>query len=137
MFLRFYTWLRDGFAKKFNDPSIQKYIWEQLDKVNQLASPTRRDRLLSALSSSDEEELDVEKTPLTARKACKICGSTTIHSKILPLSSWKKCPFGTVEAKFAHKARAFVNRHLQEQRIDSTDMTVVKQKIEEAKRVLG
>ena len=80
--------------------------------------------------------MEVEKTPSTSRKPCKICGSSTIHSKILPLSSWKKCPFEAVEVKIAHKARAFVNRHLQEHRIDSTDMIVVKQKIEEAKRVL-
>ena len=132
MFFKQYIILQDGYAKKFNDPSIQKDIWEQLNALRQVSMS---DRLSLAANHSDDSD-DKAEAPPPAARFCSKCGSRTIHAKITPSNSWSTCPFHSVPKEVARKARALVNAYLRVNQLEQTSMAIVREKITETKAQL-
>ena len=128
MYLRFYVWLRDAAAKKFTDSNLQKYLWQQMNQISRLPP-----------SNTSEGINDDEQPPrVNQRRTCKICGSSTIHAKIWPLSLWSTCPFSSASDKrLAYKSRGLVNVHMQENNLDHTNMEVVRQKLRKQESLNG
>lgn len=125
MYLCFYTWLWDAFARKFNNSSLQKYLWKHMSQFTRLSSIPRHVNLLTYNGNGDDGR----------PSSCKTCGSNTIHLKISPLSLWNTCLFASSEnnKRIARIAQGLVNKHMQENRLESTTMEDVLQKIEEAR----